>query len=343
VCCIIEQNLELDGDFEGYYKQIIATFYQNDLAEIEKETIQLLTFKNYYAMKNTLIRSGVFAVVLLVLGIVFKFMHWPGAAVLLVVSIATISQLFLPLVFILKSKESTGQLTKWILGIAILSGMAICMGTLFKAMHWPFANRLLIGAIGGMGLLFLPLYFFTGIKKTDTKINTILNTIFILVGCGLFLTLVRSPQASAKEALSFTALYYGYEQQLAHVEKTKLADTVSVEGIQNSLNRLEKLSWYQKANQVKEILLKANIGKPKIPADFKSQQLLIEDNWVYELTKKDVAIVNTFLSELRRSKSSFPKSNQQLIEDGIFFQGKDCRLREALLSINQLQLSLLLN
>ena len=43
VCCIIERNLKSDGDFEGYYQQIIPTFYRNILKSIlyilEIETI----------------------------------------------------------------------------------------------------------------------------------------------------------------------------------------------------------------------------------------------------------------------------------------------------------------
>ena len=140
VCCIIERNLEPDGDFEDYYAQVITTFYQDELAEIEKETIQLLTFKNYYAMKNTMIRSGSFATLLLVMGLVFKFMHWPGASMMLVVSILLFSLLFLPLVFILKAKDTAATTVKLSSGIGIAAGMSISLGILFKVMHWPLCQ-----------------------------------------------------------------------------------------------------------------------------------------------------------------------------------------------------------
>jgi len=52
VCCIIEQNLEENGDFERFYESTIRTFYKDALWEIEEETLTLLTFKNYYTMKK---------------------------------------------------------------------------------------------------------------------------------------------------------------------------------------------------------------------------------------------------------------------------------------------------
>lgn len=337
VCCIIERNLEPDGDFEGYYAQIIVTFYHDELAEIEKETIQLLTFKNYYAMKNTLIRSGSFATLLLILGIVFKFMHWPGAAVLLVVSILIISLLFLPLVFLLKTKESVQKSVKWIVGIGVFSGIAISLGTLFKVMHWPYANLLMIGAMVALVLLFLPLYFFTGIKKPDTKINTIITSVFILVGCGLLLTLYRSPRATTEEAVSYTSLYYGYEHQLNARAKIKVTDTVLAAAT------IQRMSWFKKANSIKEMLLKYSIGEAQIPADFKNQKMLIDDNWVNELPENQLKMIAVFKKEVLSNLDKFSKEEKVVLANSNFFQAKDCRIREALLCLNQFQQSLLIN
>ncbi len=52
ICCIIEQNLEENGDISGFCKTVIPTFYEKELRGIEEETALLLTFKNYYGMKK---------------------------------------------------------------------------------------------------------------------------------------------------------------------------------------------------------------------------------------------------------------------------------------------------
>src|SRR5688572_12103790 len=72
ICCIIEQNLEDNNDFEGFYVRTIPLFYKQQLSELEEETTNLLTFKNYYAMKKIMIVSGTFAVTAFITGSTFK-------------------------------------------------------------------------------------------------------------------------------------------------------------------------------------------------------------------------------------------------------------------------------
>mgnify|MGYP000926481524 FL=1 len=52
VCCIIENEMNLEHNFIEFYEGAITQFYQNSLDEIEIETQKLLTFKNFYAMKR---------------------------------------------------------------------------------------------------------------------------------------------------------------------------------------------------------------------------------------------------------------------------------------------------
>ena len=72
VCCIIEQHLEENGDFESFYSSTIKTFYKNELKEIEEETISLLINKHFYTMKKVMIYSGIISASLLSIGIVLK-------------------------------------------------------------------------------------------------------------------------------------------------------------------------------------------------------------------------------------------------------------------------------
>ena len=52
ICCMAEHNLKDGDDFEHFYKATIKQFYKKELKEIEVETIQLLTFKNYFMLKK---------------------------------------------------------------------------------------------------------------------------------------------------------------------------------------------------------------------------------------------------------------------------------------------------
>ena len=202
ICCIIEQNLEANGDFESFYQKTIKTFYKDALWEIEEETLLLLTYKNYYTMKKIMIVSGTFSAIVMSIGIFFKFMHWPGASACIVLGIVISSLVFLPLLFTLKAKEKQNIKDRLILGLATISGILISLAVLFKIMHWPGANLMGSTFVIIMLALYIPLYFFSGVKNPESKINTIVTTIIMIMGCGLFLTLVNSRPSISIEKIS---------------------------------------------------------------------------------------------------------------------------------------------
>ena len=189
ICCVIEEEMTEDDRFEEFYARIIPRFYHRNLEEIQEETKLVLTFKNYYAMKNVMIRSGAFTAICFTTGILFKLMHWPGAAALQLASIAVFSFLFLPILFLFKTREVDLRSQKLTIGVATLFCFLFGMSTLFKLMHWPYANVLWLTCLGILLFVFLPLFFFTGIRNTETKVNTIISSILILVAGGMLFAL----------------------------------------------------------------------------------------------------------------------------------------------------------
>ena len=217
ICCIIEQDLEENGDFESFYQKTIKTFYKDALWEIEEETLLLLTFKNYYIMKKAMIVSGTISTALLSMGLIFKFMHWPGASLGILLGIGTLSLIFLPLMFLLKIKEKQNVKDKLTIGIGAFAGILISLGILFKIMHWPYANIMMTSSLTILLLVFLPFYFFSGIRNPETKVNTIVSSILLISASGLLLTLMRSPRVSFLIDRQLTETYLR-DDQLLRVE-----------------------------------------------------------------------------------------------------------------------------
>ena len=217
ICCIIEQDLEENGDFESFYQKTIKTFYKDALWEIEEETLLLLTFKNYYTMKKAMIVSGTISTALLSMGLIFKFMHWPGASLGILLGIGTLSLIFLPLMFLLKIKEKQNVKDKLTIGIGAFAGILISLGILFKIMHWPYANIMMTSSLTILLLVFLPFYFFSGIRNPETKVNTIVSSILLISASGLLLTLMRSPRVSFLIDRQLTETYLR-DDQLLRVE-----------------------------------------------------------------------------------------------------------------------------
>lgn len=212
ICCVIEQNLEENGDFENYYQQTVQSFFKKELKEIEDETISLIIFKHYYTMKKAMIISGTASAAIFSTGLIFKFLHLPGASISLILGIGLLSLVFLPLMFILKIREKQSVKDKAIIGIGTFSGILISLGILFKVMHWPGANMMMQGSIFVMLLLFLPLYFFTGIRNPDTKVNTIVSSIIMLSAIGLLFTLMRTSKGTYIRDKQFTMNFVRNEQ-----------------------------------------------------------------------------------------------------------------------------------
>lgn len=234
ICCIAEQNLKEGEDFEAFYKNTIPTFFRNELWEIEQETITLLTFKHYYAMKKTMIISGAISVAALLFGSLFKIMHWPGASVLLLLGIATLSLLFLPLMLTLRLRETPTTRDKLVAGLGTMVGILLCLSTLFKIMHWPGAGALWITTSACSIFLFIPVYFFTGIKKPELKLNTIVTSIILVGATGLLFSLTSIRASWTIERTTFLAnqdlaatLKYATEQNRLRYEKA-LTDSMAI-------------------------------------------------------------------------------------------------------------------
>jgi len=270
VCCIIEQNLEADGDFELFYQTTIQTFYKTQLSEIEEETILLLTFKNYYTMRKTMFITGAISTVAFIIGSFLKIMHQPGANVLLFLGFISISLLFLPLLFILKSREAAHVRDKLIMATGTAVAILYCLSMLFLLFHWPGARIIWLSTLIITSFVFLPAYFFTGIRKEETKINTIISSVLIMavIGIQFALTAVRKPSNEKLDAYIQSELLL---QKMQWSIKNPVKETAEN-------NRLA-LQIQHTCQEIKDLIIQSETGQTYIfdVADDK-QKSRLDDN-----------------------------------------------------------------
>ncbi|MDB0037955.1 hypothetical protein N9F08_01195 [bacterium] len=215
ICCIVENEMNTEDDFFKFYERILPRFFTDELREIQEETDKLLTFKEYYAMKNTLVKSGLISTALTLFGVLFKLMHWPGASVMFVLGVATFGLLFIPLLIVLKFKDEAETIDKWVLSIGLVLGMITSIGVLFKVMHWPFANILILSSLSAFILLFIPTYFITKVRRADLKFNTIVNSVLMMAcGCLLFALFGMGNSQAYKKSITPT-----YSSLIENTEK----------------------------------------------------------------------------------------------------------------------------
>lgn len=225
-------------------------------------------------MKKIMMYSGITSAFFVATGILFKFMHWPGAGITLILGISLSSLLFLPLMFVLRVKEKQSSRDKLITGLGALAGSALSMGILFKIMHWPGANMLGLGAMLLMAFVFLPIYFFTGIRNPETKVNTIVSSALIIIGCGLFMALIRSPKGTQMIKVRDTYAYLR-DQEILEKERVlykNLKRDSSIQGVTLKTDVLDAL-----CEEIKADVLELSTGVRKLDADFEANNQFIDD------------------------------------------------------------------
>jgi hypothetical protein len=302
ICCMAEHKLKDEDDFELFYQNTIKQFYKKELREIEEETIHLLTFKNYFMLKKIMIGSGAFSVAAFLAGSFFKLMHWPGAAILLTLAIGLLAFLFLPLVFILKAREVNTGLEKLTVAIGTILAILFCLDILFTVQHWPGATILWFSTVIVSLFIFIPLYFFTGIRRPETRTNTILTTIMLVGFTGLMFTAVnlRPSPHQYEDGLNS---YLQNEEIWRSVEKSPAFRSAANDAAVADLLRI--------SGQMKSSILEYATGKASLPANtsaaninFRQENLSYMDGYF----KPEGSGVKLF-EQLQKAAQEYSKAN----------------------------------
>jgi hypothetical protein len=166
VCTSIEHLMDDGQTFEEAFAQTIKLFGPGGLKQVQQLTFELLTEMNV-TMKKVAFSFGLTSAILLLAGTIFKLMHWPMAAILIVLGTAMLTLLYLPMLLWHKLKESGKD--EYLLHISGFVGLTLTsVGVLFKIMHWPGAAVTLLSGMIVLGLVYTPIFF---IKKYQTSTN----------------------------------------------------------------------------------------------------------------------------------------------------------------------------
>jgi hypothetical protein len=112
-------------------------------------------------------------------------MAWPGAGALLVLAMMVFGFLFLPLLCVLKIKEQEKAKDKLLLTLATIVGSLYTYSMLALVMHFPYSHYTWLLTLSLCFFVFIPIYFFTGIRKPETRLNTIVASIMLIAFTGM--------------------------------------------------------------------------------------------------------------------------------------------------------------
>ncbi|MGW8317580.1 MAG: GldL-related protein [Bacteroidales bacterium] len=177
VCCMLEEEMERGDDFEASYRRVLGSIPDHQLSLIQHQTLLNLD-KKYQRMKKITYVFGLISVLVMVLGAIFRNVHWPGAGILFSVGVLMTVFGFLPLYFrssYLEMKEKRSAVT-YVLGYLTLS--LILMGALFKSQHLPGAGIMLTVGVVTTVFGFLPIYF----RRSYRELEGEKDPVFGIVG-----------------------------------------------------------------------------------------------------------------------------------------------------------------
>ena len=239
ICCIIEHESQLNEDFFKCYERVLPQFFKEELEEIQTETDNLLQFKNFYTMKKIMNISGISTVFLILVGAFLKAFHLPGAAITIILGGFSFVFFFLPILILIKLKDDETVTDKVVFSGGLLISMAIVTGVIFKIMHWPGANYLMyIGTIV-FTLLYVPVYFFTRIRRPEARFNTIVSSVMMIAFGGILYSLFDLSYSKQYESQMIKNHYFLHENSVRLIESNNtIYESVSSDDQVKSLHKL---------------------------------------------------------------------------------------------------------
>ena len=142
ICCDIELEMSVGLSFNKALERVQCKFGDSGLQKIQEDTILLIDQK-YRFMKTTTKIFGNVSLALIGIGTIFKLFHWPLATILLVLGFLLLGLIFYPST-ILASYRKNGRKRLGLHIIAIIGGISLFFGILFKINHWPGTSILSI-------------------------------------------------------------------------------------------------------------------------------------------------------------------------------------------------------
>ncbi|MBI9067627.1 MAG: hypothetical protein JEZ09_10070 [Salinivirgaceae bacterium] len=237
-------------------------------------------------------------------GVLFKIMHWPEGDLLIFFGIILISFLLIPMIIILRVKKLSINRSVFLTGL--ISLMVFLFGFIFKMQHWPGANILKIFGSVLLIMVFIPLFYYKEIRKSDKmRVDFIFGIIALTYFIVLSFLLAISQNYSV--LMEFGVFEKSYRQNAISLElnNQKIEPSKKDEALQNFINQATILFIEIEELKITIIQHHNNINREMAIELIKSNKPLVSKN----------AVTNFLLSEqnhntpLQKLKTEIDKFN----------------------------------
>lgn len=233
LCCDVEAEMDEGMEFIKALEKVRKGMGKDRIQQIQEETLLLINQK-YRIMKKFMYILGMIAPAMLITGTIFKIQHWPGAGVLLVLSLFLLGAIYLP-VFVMVKIRDTRKVGKkvnmpmYIFGL--VAGIIFIAGAMFKIMHWPGAGIMIMLSGIVTVFIFIPILVVQALKDKENQVQNF--TILIFVLCFVAITFMMYALRVSKNVL--TAFSVAAEGHIASTEIVEARNTLYLDRLQQSV------------------------------------------------------------------------------------------------------------
>ncbi len=141
-------------------------------------------------MKKFIYITGIASANLMFLGAMFKVQHWPGAGVMLTLSVFLFCFCFLPFALYHSYQNSSPKKYKSLYIVTFIVFFIVFISALFKVQHWPGAGVLMFISIPIPFVLFLPIYLIQTRKDKNYSMVNFMGVMFAMTFLAVFSVLL---------------------------------------------------------------------------------------------------------------------------------------------------------
>ncbi len=160
-CCYVEERLLPGVDFETVYDIAFQNITPNGMKEIQQELYFILNFNKQTIMKRIIYLFGFITLFFISTGIMFKILHWPGGADLMLISPFLVMVLS-AILFLnsLRHWKSHSRMYNTRVVTGFVSALLIGDGIIFKLLHFPWGAFQVVTGVFLLNLVYLPILFY---------------------------------------------------------------------------------------------------------------------------------------------------------------------------------------
>jgi hypothetical protein len=231
--CDVEAEMEEGLEFIKALEKVRKGMGKDRIQQIQEETLLLINQK-YRIMKKFMYILGMIAPAMLITGTIFKIQHWPGAGVLLVLSLFILGAIYLPVFVMVKIRDTRKEGKKvnmpmYIFGL--IAGIIFIAGAMFKIQHWPGAGIMIMLSGLVTVFIFIPILVVQALKDKENQVQNF--TILIFVLCFVAITFMIYALRVSKNVL--TAFSVATEGHIASTEIVEARNSAYLDRLQQSV------------------------------------------------------------------------------------------------------------